>query len=80
MRDGLDQCAYDQRKGRKQHFVEASPASLVGTVTVLAVVAGIVGAKIFHIMENWGDFMADPRGMLFSQGGLTFMVDCYLPR
>lgn len=61
-----------KNKGRKQHFVEASPASLVGTVTVIAVVAGIVGAKIFHILENWGDFMADPRGMLFSQGGLTF--------
>ena len=41
-------------------------------MTVIAVVAGIVGAKIFHIMENWGDFVADPRGMLFSQGGLTF--------
>ncbi|MCY4673825.1 MAG: prolipoprotein diacylglyceryl transferase [Bacteroidetes bacterium] len=61
-----------KKKSRKQHFVEASPASLVGTVTVIAVVGGIIGAKIFHILENWGDFMADPRGMLFSQGGLTF--------
>ena len=56
-------------KGRK---VQASPASLVGTVTVIAVVGGIIGAKIFHILENWGDFMVDPYGMIFSQGGLTF--------
>ena len=61
-----------KKKGRKQQFVEASPAALIGTVTVIAVVGGIAGAKIFHILENWGDFMADPRGMLFSQGGLTF--------
>ncbi|MXY08923.1 MAG: prolipoprotein diacylglyceryl transferase, partial [Rhodothermaceae bacterium] len=61
-----------KEKGRKKQFVEASPSSLVGSVTVIAVVAGIVGAKIFHILENWGDFMADPLGMIFSRGGLTF--------
>jgi len=56
----------------KRKRISASPASLVGTITVIAVVGGIIGAKIFHILENWGGFMVDPYGMLFSQGGLTF--------
>lgn len=57
---------------KKNQYVQTSPGALVGTVTVIAVVAGIIGAKIFHILENWGDFMIDPAGMIFSQGGLTF--------
>lgn len=61
-----------KKGGRKKHSVTTSPASLVGTITVIAVVGGIIGAKIFHILENWGDFMVDPSGMIFSQGGLTF--------
>ncbi len=59
-------------KRGKKNKVEASPAALVGTITVIAVVGGIIGAKIFHILENWGDFILDPQGMIFSQGGLTF--------
>ncbi len=61
------------KKGRRQkQNVSTSPASLVGSITVIAVIGGIIGAKIFHILENWGDFMVDPGGMIFSQGGLTF--------
>ncbi len=62
------------RKGKKgrAHTVEASPSHLVGTITVVAVVGGLVGAKIFHIVDHFGDFLADPAGMIFSGGGLTF--------
>ncbi len=45
---------------------------IMGEVTILALVGGIVGAKMFHILENWGEFVQDPTGMLFSSGGLTF--------
>lgn len=51
---------------------EASPAVLVGTLTAVAVVTGVLGAKLFHILENVGAFVLDPAGMLFSSGGLTF--------
>ena len=61
------------KKGqRKKKMVRTSPAALVGSITVIAVIGGIIGAKIFHILENWGDFVVDPQGMIFSQGGLTF--------
>lgn len=63
----------EDKKGRRTGGTRpASPAELMGTVTVLAVVLGVVGAKIFHILENFGDFLASPGAMLFSTGGLTF--------
>ena len=38
----------------------------------IAAVAGILGAKIFHNLENIDDFIADPIGQLLSFSGLTF--------
>lgn len=56
------------RRGTK----EAPPSELMGTMLLIAAVAGIVGAKIFHILENLGDFVLNPAAMIFSAGGLTF--------
>lgn len=41
-------------------------------VLFIAVVFGIIGAKIFHQLENWDDFIADPVGSMLSFSGLTF--------
>lgn len=41
-------------------------------ITILAIIFGIVGAKIFHLFENFDAFLEDPIGMAFSPGGLTF--------
>ena len=41
-------------------------------VTMIALVAGVVGAKLFHILENWGDFVRSPAATAFSSGGLTW--------
>lgn len=60
------------RKARKARFETVQPSEFVGTLTVIAAVMGIAGAKLFHILENPGDFGADPLGMIFSRGGLTF--------
>ena len=59
------------KKGRSGAPV-VSPSALMGTVTVLVVVCGVTGAKIFHILENLETFVSDPAGMLFASGGLTF--------
>lgn len=61
----------DKKRGRAATR-EASPSALIGTITVLAVVLGIAGSKLFHILENLDRFAADPLGMIFSTGGLTF--------
>jgi phosphatidylglycerol---prolipoprotein diacylglyceryl transferase len=42
------------------------------TITILAVVFGIGGAKILFLLEEWKLFMRDPWGMAFSPGGLTW--------
>lgn len=48
------------------------PYQLVGNITMIAAVSGIIGAKIFHNLENIGEFIADPIGQLLSFSGLTF--------
>lgn len=45
---------------------------LATQVTLLAMVFGIIGSKLFNLFENWSDFLNDPVGMAFSPGGLTF--------
>jgi phosphatidylglycerol---prolipoprotein diacylglyceryl transferase len=42
------------------------------TITVMAVLLGIIGAKAVHLIENWNDFVRYPIQMMFSAGGLTF--------
>ncbi len=44
----------------------------LGNIVMIAVVGGILGAKIFHNLENPSEFFADPIGALFSFSGLTF--------
>jgi phosphatidylglycerol:prolipoprotein diacylglycerol transferase len=41
-------------------------------ITILAIIFGIVGAKLFHLLEEFDRFLADPIGMAFNPGGLTF--------
>ncbi len=43
----------------------------VGNMTMIAALAGIIGAKIFHNLENWDMFVADPVDALLSFSGLT---------
>jgi phosphatidylglycerol:prolipoprotein diacylglycerol transferase len=45
---------------------------LMGSILLWAAIAGFAGAKIFNALENWGQFMADPVGMLVGFSGLTF--------
>lgn len=45
---------------------------LAGTITVLAVIFGIAGAKILFLIEEWKEFMRNPLGEAFSPGGLTW--------
>jgi len=51
---------------------EIHPYELVGNMTMIAAVSGIIGAKIFHNLENIGEFIADPIGQLMAFSGLTF--------
>jgi phosphatidylglycerol:prolipoprotein diacylglycerol transferase len=45
--------------------------NIASEVTMIALICGIIGAKLFHILEYWGEFIDNPM-MAFSPAGLTF--------
>ncbi|WP_291911188.1 prolipoprotein diacylglyceryl transferase [Chitinophaga sp. CB10] len=57
---------------QKEEIVTVMPHQRVPDFTVLAAITGLIGAKIFHNLENWNDFVQDPVGALLSFSGLTF--------
>ena len=46
--------------------------AMAGTITLVALIGGVAGAKLFSVVENWSEFMRDPLGQVFSAAGLTF--------
>ena len=67
---------YDDKKNTLPEPVEIietiHPADHAGSITIIAAVVGILGAKIFHNLENLDTFFNDPVGSLLSFSGLTF--------
>jgi len=64
----------DKEKLVEPKWVEETvhPYQRVSELTMIAALAGIIGAKIFHQFEYWDQFIQDPIGNLFSDSGLTF--------
>jgi len=56
----------------EERKVRVWPHERVGDITVMAAIFGFAGAKVFHNLENWDEFVADPIGSLVSFSGLTF--------
>jgi phosphatidylglycerol:prolipoprotein diacylglycerol transferase len=56
------------RDFRRKHL----DPNMANTITLLAVVFGIAGAKILYLIEEWKSFVQNPVGMTFSAGGLTW--------
>jgi len=52
--------------------IQVYPHQRTGAFVVIAVISGLIGAKLFNALETWDDFIRDPAGNLFSGGGLTF--------
>ena len=57
----------------KEVEINVHPYQQVGTITILAAVFGILGAKLFHNLENLDELIADPVGALVSFSGLSFL-------
>lgn len=56
----------------EKRIVRIWPHDRVGEITIMALVFGLLGAKLFDIFENWGDFLKHPSDYIFSAQGLTF--------
>jgi phosphatidylglycerol:prolipoprotein diacylglycerol transferase len=65
--------AWRKTKGKdgRVMLVEMPPHGLVTDLTVAVMLAGVVGARVFHILEHTDSFVADPWGMIFSRSGLS---------
>jgi phosphatidylglycerol---prolipoprotein diacylglyceryl transferase len=56
----------------EQRTIRIWPQSKVGDITMMAAFFGLLGAKVFHNLENWNQFIAAPLEALTSFSGLTF--------
>lgn len=56
----------------EKRTVRIWPQDRVGEITILALIFGLLGAKLFDIFENWSSFLQHPSDYIFSGGGLTF--------
>ena len=67
---------YSRNKSKKTPPVEKSmtvhPYQLTGNISMVAAIFGIIGAKLFDVIEHLDDFFQDPLGTLFSFSGLAF--------
>ena len=67
---------YEDKKERLDPPVlveeDVHPYQYMSNITMLAAVVGILGSKLFHMLENMDDFYRDPMDAIFSFSGLTF--------
>jgi phosphatidylglycerol:prolipoprotein diacylglycerol transferase len=55
----------------KERVVTVYPHDRIGDITIWAALSGIIGAKVFAIIEDLPSFFADPIGVFFSGSGLA---------
>jgi phosphatidylglycerol---prolipoprotein diacylglyceryl transferase len=65
----------DKQKLAKPKFIDKTiyPHEMAGNILIIAAIFGLLGAKLFHNLENFDELIADPIGSLFSFSGLTFL-------
>lgn len=56
----------------EKRVIRIWPHDRVGEMTILALIFGLIGAKLFDIFENWSDFLEHPSAYILSPAGLTF--------
>ncbi len=56
----------------EDRIIRIWPHDRVGDMVVFAAIFGFLGAKIFHNLENWNEFVKNPIASLLSFSGLTF--------
>jgi prolipoprotein diacylglyceryl transferase len=56
----------------EKRIVRIWPQDRVGEITIIALILGILGAKLFDIFENWSGFLDKPSDYIFSASGLTW--------
>ena len=60
-----------QKTNASQPAQKIWPHEAVGDIIIIAAIAGVIGSRLFSVIENWESFVSDPLGQLFSGSGLT---------
>ncbi len=60
-----------RRESAVEQIVDRYPHDRIGTITTIAAISGVVGAKVFAILEDLPTFFNDPVGTFFSGSGLA---------
>jgi phosphatidylglycerol:prolipoprotein diacylglycerol transferase len=47
------------------------PQEIVSDFIIIVLIAGVLGARLFHILDHLDQFFADPLGMLLTRSGLS---------
>lgn len=61
-----------KRANPERRVVRIWPHDRVGDIVVIALIFGVLGAKLFDNIEHWEDFVANPIKQLLSPTGLAF--------
>jgi phosphatidylglycerol---prolipoprotein diacylglyceryl transferase len=56
----------------KEHQRLKLDTNIPGTLIIVGLVSGIIGAKIVYIIGEWSRFVDDPFGLIFSPAGLVW--------
>lgn len=56
----------------EERVIRIWPHDRVGDLVIYAALFGFLGAKVFHNLENWNEFVKSPIEALLSFSGLTF--------
>jgi phosphatidylglycerol---prolipoprotein diacylglyceryl transferase len=54
-----------------RRIMPAVDPEFMNTACIIGFLAGLIGARIFHLLEYPRDFVADPLAMIFSRAGFT---------
>jgi len=72
----LGHCLYRNNLLKKKGIIETEeiihPYQHTWSILIVAILSAIVGSKLFDIIDNFGSFLRDPFGSIFSFQGLTF--------
>jgi len=52
-------------------LAEVAPQTLVSDFAMVVLVAGVLGSRVFHILEHLDEFRLNPWAMIFSRSGLS---------
>jgi len=58
-----------------------APHKKLGDIMIVCAIVGVGGSRLFSLLENWGDFVKDPIGQMFSGSGLTIyggLICCFI--